>query len=109
MGLEVEFTKEEVELPGYGKVPFEWACQEVFGVWRLVFHFFLGGTQEDRRFKSALQAAGERSVLLDTIPETFWTEEFLGHDLLLTNVRPHAKVAIKTSVLKNLRLELEKP
>lgn len=108
MGIEIEFFKEKEDLPGYGPVAYEWACQEVFGVFRLVFHFFLGKGKEDPKFKAALQAAGEAAVTPNVIPETFYTEDFDGHDLLLTGVRPHARTAIKAGVIRNLRLELEK-
>ncbi|MEN6550154.1 MAG: hypothetical protein ABFE07_29270 [Armatimonadia bacterium] len=108
MGFEVEFTKEEIELPGYGKTLYEWAAQDCWGLHRLIFHFFLGKGEENARFKAALQKAGEASVLQDVLTETFYTPEFDGHDLLLSGIRPHAKLAIKVGVLKRLQAELEK-
>jgi len=106
VGIELEFTKESAEIPGYGTVNFEWSLQDVFEVHRLVFHFFLGGMSEDHGFKAALQEAGESSISDPTIVETFYTEEFDGHDLVLTGVRPYAKTAIKTSVVHNLAKKL---
>jgi hypothetical protein len=101
--IEVQFESGEIELEEK-RIKFEWAFQQVNDNRRIIFHFFLGKKAKDIDFTMAMVSAAQE--IPNITFEIFYTEEFDGHDLILNNINPFAKTAIKNTVVKYLKKAL---
>lgn len=109
MGMELEFTREQVELPGYGLVEYDWAFQEIEHIKRLIFHFFLKKGKADPQFQEALQRSALNVAAPGIEVENFYTDIFDGTDLVITgDLKAYAVKIMKDAVVNRLKQLLEK-
>lgn len=104
--IEVKFEDGDIELQNGRKITFQWAMQQINETRRLIFHFFLGEKRKNPDFFAAMAVAGME--IPGVTFEVFYTEEFDGHDLIINNINPFTKTAIKNTIVKYLKLSVDK-
>lgn len=99
MSIELEFTKEELELPE-NTVLFEWVVRQFADRHDLIFHFFLHeGSENDLFFKTLTQVV----MKIGNNAEVSYTEDFDGHDLIMCGIQPWKASALKSQILKGIK------
>ena len=101
--LEVIFRKENLK----EGIDYEWATRKTGDRTDLVAHFFLGENGPNIEFFNAMQVGVKKNASHDSIVETSYTEEFDGHDLVISNVEGFKAAAIMSSIAKTIKEELD--
>lgn len=105
--IEVQFEPGVIEVEGRDPIKYEWALQQIYDNYRLVFHFFLGLKHKDVTFTVALvDVAMTMTNDTSSTYEIFYTQDFDGHDLILNKVNVFAKDAIKNKIVEDLKKAL---
>jgi len=104
--IELKFEPGVIEVEGRAPIKYEWALQQVNANNRMVFHFFLGLKRKDPDFTLALLDAVQ--TVTNVTYSIYYTDEFDGHDLIINNINPFAKLATHNTVVKELKKALTK-
>lgn len=96
--MELEFKKERL----CGRFDYEWAMRELEGGHNIIMHFFLHEKKANPEFFFILKKAVEACVPKNCKVETTYTEEFDGHDLIVSRLEGWKAQSIKDSLIKKI-------